>query len=99
MLLCSLLRLSGLYAESLVHHSTLTAKTFGEVFTLDGKDTLGFNASLSLKLQLALFQGFSLRQRKFCEGNPEHPQLEDLVDCLQNSPTSASMLLGLVPPS
>ncbi|CAE7642927.1 Hcn4, partial [Symbiodinium pilosum] len=27
----------SLYAESLVHHSTLTAKTFGEVFTLDGK--------------------------------------------------------------
>ncbi|CAE7560893.1 Hcn4 [Symbiodinium natans] len=45
----------SLYAESLVHHSTLTSKTFGEIFTLDGKD---------------------------------------LVDCLQNSPSSASMFCG-----
>eukprot|EP00439_Symbiodinium_sp_Y106_P044031 s753_g5.t1 len=28
----------SLYAESMVHHSTLTSKTFGEIFTLDGKD-------------------------------------------------------------
>ncbi|CAE7250487.1 Hcn4 [Symbiodinium sp. CCMP2592] len=45
----------SLYAESMVHHSTLTSKTFGEIFTLDGKD---------------------------------------LVDCLQNSPASASMFCG-----
>ena len=94
----------GLYAESLVHHSTLTSKTFGEIYTLDGKDlhaALGQSVHVSLLRWLAtLLMIFSSPKVPSCRGAgpgglpAELPRLSVHVACHKVDPPRAVQFAG-----